>query len=293
MGIVSIIVWENLNRTGVQSSQTVLGETSKSVPSQSTKPIQMHFDTIVSPINDTVVLTPTHAAPSPVTYDIALVSAPSQLMEGDTATFTWYIQGISNTIRTTAVYFGMTNAPGVLSTTIRPIDTPYTDSTKDFSAGAYHIPLQFIGNVTVRSPGTYYYRAYALIDDKHYWSEERSFVVTQVPRHEVKIINPSTTTHVGENISFTWDVYGPSSTTWYSVIVGGKQSKPEELDATVNLSMTPYAVIVNEFTVGPYAVPLRFIGNAKIVDPGIYYFRALSFINGKNIWSREYSFSAE
>ncbi|GEM_PF-2402431 len=293
IGISSFVVWEKIQPTKKIENQTVLGKTSEIVPTQTAKPIQTHFNTVVSPIYDTVTITPTHIAPSPIKYEITIESSPNQLTQGDTATFTWYIQGVPNVIKSTAVYFGTTNEPETFSTNVSPKETKYTDSTKDFSDGSYRIPLRFIGNTPAQKPGIYYYRVYARINEKHYWSDERSFIVTQAPKHEIKIVDPPANIHSGENITFTWDIYGPSSTSWYSVIASGKQSKSEDLDANINLSMTPYAILVNEFITGPYTVPLRFIGNAKIIDPGVYYFRALSYINGKNIWSPEYSFSVE
>ena len=68
---------------------------------------------------------------------------------------------------------------------------------------------------------------------------------------------------------------------------------PGALDTVVDIPKTPYTVLVQDFTRGTYTVPLRFIGNAKVQDTGTYYFRALAFINGKNIWSDEYSFTVK
>lgn len=273
-----------LDQTSV-TEPAVMGNTQEQVTTPTPDPNITHFDPRALRAS---------ATQAPVeSYEVALVSAPQEIMEGDIATFTWQISGYSNTIHTTSIYYGTTNQPGTLTTTIQPAATLYTDMVKEFMQGDYPIPFQFVGNAKLLTPGTYFYRAYALIDGNHYWSAEGTFVVKPIPKHEIKIVNPPGTISHGGIASFTWDVYGPSATTWYSVIVVGTTSHPGTLDASVDLSKTPYTVLVNDFASGTYAVPLRFIGSAIVKDPGVYYFRALVYINGKNIWSDEYSFTVE
>ncbi len=156
--------------------------------------------------------------------------------------------------------------------------------------GTYAVPLRFVGSTPVSAPGTYYYRGYARIGEKHYWSAQRSFAVTSKPKHDITVPNFPSAVVSGENAAFTWDISGPAATTGFTAIVGGKTSKPGKLETTVDVPQTLYTILTQDFNSGNFVVPLRFIGNARISDPGIYYFRALAFINGKNIWSDEYSF---
>ena len=206
---------------------------------------------------------------------------------------TWHVGGPLKTIHTTTIYYGTTSARGAFDDYVTPGDARYTYQLKDFLQGDYAVPLRFVGSVNQLVPGTYFYRAYALIDGKHYWSGERTFIVAPIPKHGITIIDRPGTLSPGGNAAFTWDVYGPAETTGFTVIVGGKQSLPGILDPSVDIPKTPYAVLVQDFTKGSYTVPLRFIGNAKVQDTGTYYFRALAFINGKNIWSDEYSFTVK
>lgn len=273
--------------------QKVLGETVESIPTPTTPPAQTRFIEIVSPLSSEAETLPLPTLQQTTRPAIVVVNGPKELVEGNTATFTWDVTGPPKTIHSTTIFYGSKSFSGALTTNATPDDVPYTVSLKDFLDGDYQIPLRFIGNANLLKPGTYFYRAYALIDSKHYWSEESSFVVKQAPRHEVKIVNPPESVRTGENITFTWDVYGPSATMWYTVIAASMESKSGSLDTSIDLPKTPYQVLVNEFTTGPYTVPLRFIGNTKIGAPGVYYFRALAFINDKNIWSDEYSFSVE
>lgn len=214
-------------------------------------------------------------------------------MEGEIATFTWHVAGPAISIPSTAVYYGTTSHPGPIPTDTRPEDTPYREVIKDFLSGTYGIPLRFVGSTAVGTPGTYFYRAYATIGSKHYWSGERNFVVKALPRHEINVLHYPSVVSAGGNAAFTWEIFGPAATTGFTAIAGGKQSLPGGLDASVDLPKTPYAVLTPDFTNGAYGVPLRFIGNVRVGEPGVYYFRALSFINGKNIWSDEYSFTVQ
>lgn len=259
---------------------------------------QTHFDAL---LNDTTAavpaLSPSPAAPAPTqparVPTVTVLDGPKELVEGDIASFTWFVDSAPVSIRTTTVYYGSTSDPGVLVTQALPEQTRYTRALQDFMDGTYAIPLRFVGSTPVSAPGIYFYRGYARIGEKHYWSGERSFVVKAKPKHEVNVSNFPTEVGAGENAAFTWDIYGPAATSGFTAIVGGKTSKPGKLEATVDAPQTPYAILTEDFTNGSFAVPLRFIGNARISDPGLYYFRALAFINGKNIWSDEYSFTVK
>lgn len=259
---------------------------------------QTHFDAFIQPTS--IVLLP--LMPSPITVapapiiqvpTVTFLDSPVDLVEGDMASFTWYVNSTPVVIHTTTVYYGTTSDPGVLVTQASPEQTRYTRALQDFMDGTYGVPLRFVGSAPVSAPGTYFYRGYARIGEKHYWSSERSFVVKPKPNHEVKVSNFPTEVGVGENAAFTWDIYGPAATSGFTAIAGGKTSKSGKLEATVDVPQTPYTILTQDFNSGSFAIPLRFIGNARISDPGVYYFRALAFISGKNIWSDEYSFTVK
>lgn len=286
--VSGLVGWKYIRPVFYPDAPMVLGSTSVSG--------QTHFDALIQPTS--IVLPPLMpssfpVAPAPITQvpTVTFLDGPGEdLTEGGNASFTWYIDSPPVSIHTTTVYFGTTSDPGVLVTQASPEQTRYTRALQDFMDGTYGVPLRFVGSIPVSTAGTYFYRGYARIGEKHYWSSERSFVVTSKPRHEVKVSNFPTEVVVGENAAFTWDIYGPAATSGFTAIVGGKTSKPGKLETTIDLPQTPYSSLTQDFNSGSFAVPLRFIGNARITDPGVYYFRALAFINGKNIWSDEYSF---
>lgn len=233
--------------------------------------------------------------PTPTVYEnsISFISVPSDTTEGNRGVFTWAINGPGKTIHTTTVYFGTDSTPGVLTAAATPQDTHYTQALPDFMKGDYQVPLRFIAGIPITTPGRVYFRGYALIGGKNYWTGEHSFAVAKKPKNVISMIDHPAKLSPGVNTSFTWDVSGPAGTFSFTAIVAGKESKKDALDESVTISQTPYKVIVPDFTNGSYTVPLRFVGNASITDPGVYYFRALAYINGKNIWTDEYSFTVE
>lgn len=228
---------------------------------------------------------------SPDDISVSFVNTPGNLMEGNFATFTWFVDGPPMTIYTTTVYYGTVSTSGALNTDVLPLNTKYTQSVSDFLNGQYGIPLQFIGNAKMVTPGTYFARAYAYVNGKNYWSDERVFAVAPVPKNEIRVVDYPTRIEKDAVATFTWEIRGPTVTTGYSVIVGGKVSNPGTLDESTEISSTSYNLIfVADFTSGIYTIPIRFIGNGLFSDTGTYYFRAFTWIKGKNIWSDEHSF---
>ncbi|MEK7543559.1 MAG: hypothetical protein AAB557_01690 [Patescibacteria group bacterium] len=287
---VGIVGWKYARPASPPDAPKVLGSTAVSD--------QTHFDalnistekTTQSPTPSPLFSSPTPSIQMPL---VTVIDGPGDIIEGDIASFTWHVDAPPTTIRTTTVYYGTTSDPGVLVTQASPEQTQYTRALQDFMDGTYGVPLRFVGSMPMSTAGTYFYRGYARIGEKHYWSSERNFAVTSKLKHDIKVSNFPTVVTLGENAAFTWDIYGPAATIGFTAIAGGKTSKPGKLEATVDLPQTPYAILTQDFTSGSIAVPLRFIGNASITDPGVYYFRALAFISGKNIWSDEYSFTVK
>ncbi len=224
---------------------------------------------------------------------IAIDHLPSSVKAGDVATFTWSITSIPKTIPSTAVYFGRTSNTGVFTTAMTPDESGYTAATPEFISGSYTIPLTFIGNTKIPEPGTYFARAWALVDGKNIWSDEKSFIVDASPVHSVSITEKPDAVFAGANAAFTWDVSGPPSSAGYTAIVYSSTSYPGSLDTAAALQSTPYKTLTTEFSGGSYSVPLRFIGNAVIHEKGTYYIRALAVVGGKNIWSGESSFEVK
>ena len=255
--------------------------------------------TVINPSPTVILPTPTDIPPTstptltPIEYKISFIDSTAELIEGGRATFTWTIDGPPKTIHKSAVYFGTFSTEAILKKDVAPAETKYTDSVKDFLTGDFVIPIRFIGNTTIAKPGKYYVRVYALVDSNNYWSEERTFTVKPLPGNEISLVYFPQKVKLNENSAFTWDITGPPTSTGFTVIVGAKESKSGPLDNTIDLSKTPYKVLVKDFISGVYTVPLRYVGNTVIPEYGIYYIRALAIINGKNIWSDEHTLTVQ
>ncbi|KKS96350.1 MAG: hypothetical protein UV73_C0011G0022 [Candidatus Gottesmanbacteria bacterium GW2011_GWA2_43_14] len=115
-------------------------------------------------------------------YKVSIVDAPTQGTEGSVLTFTWDVSGVPTTINHTSVHFSTESTPGELAKNVAPDATSYEDLIQDFAKGTYNIPFRFIGNHTFDDAGTLYYRAHAIINNEHYWTEEKTIEISPAGR---------------------------------------------------------------------------------------------------------------
>ena len=109
------------------------------------------------------------------------------------------------------------------------------------------IPLWFTSNF-YPSTGTYYYRIYALVDGSNIWSGEQSFVVKPIPKTEISFGGIQKDIYKGDTATFTWDITGPASTTTYTTVYIGTESKSESLDSAIDPASTTYGTrLLNDF----------------------------------------------
>ncbi|MBI4991508.1 hypothetical protein HZB96_05465 [Candidatus Gottesmanbacteria bacterium] len=241
-------------------------------------------------------------------YKMTLVNAPQESVAGNNITFTWRVDGPSTTINHTSVHYGTVSHPGVLEKNVKPADTKYTDFVKDFASGKFNIPLQFIGNTVITTPGKYYFRVHALVKDKNYWSDEFSLDVVKATtsgEYKISILYPPKSVSLpvlppddkeatkGGLVNFTWRIEGPPTVINHTSVHYGLVSHSGVLDQNVKPADTKYADMVEDFADGKYNIPLQFVGNTNITTAGTYYYRAHALVNGKNYWTDEYSFEAK
>ena len=219
-------------------------------------------------------------------YRLILVDAPKEVNAGSIATFTWRVDGPPVTITHTAVHLGATSNPGELGKEIKPADTRYTDMVKDFASGTFNIPLQFVGNIQMGKPGTYYYRVHAIVGDKNYWTDEYTLEVKSV-ENAVTLITGPAEAFTGDVVTFTWRVDGPPNTINHTSVHFGTTSTPGTLGKNIKPANTAYKYLIPDFADGKFNIPLQFVGNTQIATPGAYFFRAHAIISGENYWTEE------
>lgn len=102
---------------------------------------------------------------------IILVNYPSRATTASSLTFTWSVDsGEKIDIDHTAVHYGTTSVPN---------PTGPGDYSKASTVQSGEIPGTFSTSFAIQTPGTYYFRAHAIVGGKHVWGEERSIIVTQ------------------------------------------------------------------------------------------------------------------
>jgi hypothetical protein len=222
-------------------------------------------------------------------YKLTLVDAPKDIYAGVNAAFTWRIDGQPTTVTSTSVYMGTTSNPGDLKKDVKPSDTKYTDFVKDFANGKYDIPLQFVGNHIINTAGKYYYRVYALIKDKNYWSDEYTLNITSM-ENKVILLNIPKEFEANSISTFTWKVEGSPNVINATTVYYGLESTPGGLDTNIIPAATKYTDNIKDFANGKYNIPLQFIGNVKIATAGSYFYRGYAVIDGKNYWTDEGGF---
>lgn len=226
-------------------------------------------------------------------YRVTLVDAPKEITTTGVGTFTWKVDGPPSTIKTTEVLLGQESNPGDLGKEVKPSDTKYTETLKDFADGNYGVPLQFVGNVALSKTGKYYYRVYAQVKDKNYWTDEYTLDVN-IPTASISLVNAPPEVTLGGVGTFTWSVDGPPTTITHTAIYYGLESTSGVLGKDVKTSDTKYTNYSKEFADGKYNVPLRFVGNTpKLNTDGTYYFRVHAIIDGENYWTDEKTFEVK
>lgn len=226
-------------------------------------------------------------------YKVTLVNAPQERVAGSNVTFTWRIDGPSTTINHTSVHYGTISNPGILEKEVKPQDTKYTDLVKDFASGKFDIPLQFIGNTVIASPGKYYFRVHALVKDKNYWSEEYTLDVKPTGDYQVSLIDAPKELSAGAVATFTWRIDGVPTTINHTAVHFGQISTIGKLGKEVKPEETEYTDMVNDYASGSYNIPLQFVGNTKIATSGSYFFRVHALIDEKNYWTDESTFEVK
>lgn len=118
--------------------------------------------------------TPTATAtPVPISASIDVLSAPSSVDAGSKFSISWKVNSDAQTgIQHTAVHYGTSPVPDA------KVPSDYPGITK-IQSGT--IPGTFSVELSLPSAGRYYFRAHAIVDGRHVWSEEKQMTVKAAP----------------------------------------------------------------------------------------------------------------
>ncbi len=109
-------------------------------------------------------------------YKVTTLEYPKSADLGQKFIIKWKVESSENkSIEHTAVHYSNNSAPDA------KVPSDYRFVSK-IQAGK--IPGEFSSEFAVETYGTMYFRTHAIIDGKHYWSEEKSFVVKKPKEQE-------------------------------------------------------------------------------------------------------------
>lgn len=112
------------------------------------------------------------------TFSVVVTQSPTEAIAGQAFTIGWKVNAdAQKTITHTAIHYDTSSHPGTFGTDVPPPASGYPELTPEFASGTFSIPNTFTTDITVDQEVTIYFRAHAIIDGKHYWSDEMSFIV--------------------------------------------------------------------------------------------------------------------
>jgi cytochrome c oxidase subunit II len=127
-----------------------------------------------------VISTPGTASGTPAkTVSISLVSVPTSILEGSSASVTWRVDtNAVGTVPHTAVHYDTSSHPGVLGLSDGPAASGYPGMTTQFSSVTSAIPGTFTDAITAPSGASMIFlRAHVIVDGQNYWTDEVSIPV--------------------------------------------------------------------------------------------------------------------
>lgn len=113
----------------------------------------------------------------PPLYKVSLVNPILNTLANQPAEFTWNVEAPNTaTTLTTTIYYGSTSSPSALTIKDSPEAVGYSRRLTDYLDGKFFLPDTFSATAKLLK-GTYFYRAYAKVDNQHLWSQEHQLSV--------------------------------------------------------------------------------------------------------------------
>ena len=111
--------------------------------------------------------------------------------------------------------------------------------------------------------------------------------------YNVTLIDSPKDIPAGGFATFTWRIDGFPATINHASVYFGTVSNSGTLGKDIKPAETKYTDFVKDFADGKYDIPLQFVGNIKVDNPGKYYFRVHALIKDKHYWTDEYTFDVK
>lgn len=214
-------------------------------------------------------------------YSVEFVSWPSWFITESDFDIEWKVNSVAQKeIMHTAIHYGYTSVASPASPSDYPNGTAVLNGT---------IPARFTAKVKLTQPGKVYMRAHAIIDGRHYWSEEKEIDVRSLSGidNSIAFVNRPSRVLTNQTIALTWSVSGAQKTTTHTAMHYDTLSRGGTFGFDVTPAVSGYRYTASNYISGNYTVPNTFVADITPTATGKIYARAHAVIDGKNFWTDE------
>ncbi len=219
---------------------------------------------------------------------VTLEAAPTSAEAGQEVTISWRVRGEAAVTTHTATHYGTSSVPNPTGPQDYAKATPFQCQITNCP-----IPASFSATLKIDEPGTYHYRAHAVINGENVWSEEKIITIAAkaapatTPATEIKptiAITSAAPAIAGTNqmLSVSWKIESESATTPHTAVHYGPSSVANPTGPSDYPSASSFSC-----TSKPCIIPRAFQTQISIPEIGTYYYRAHAIIDGENFWSEE------
>ena len=103
---------------------------------------------------------------------------PIRAKTGVPINISWFVEAPSGfTTPFTTIYYGYESSPSALLEIDSPQAVGYPYHLPDYESGVFYLPQLFSLSITPENAGVVYFRSYAEVNHRHYWSEEKNITI--------------------------------------------------------------------------------------------------------------------
>jgi hypothetical protein len=108
---------------------------------------------------------------------VSITAIPEVVRAEESITVVWTISDEEQNGTYTAIHYSFESHQGRLDSDVGPEESGYGFHITEFNSGTFRLPAEFSTTFTPNKTGIIYLRAHAVVNGKHYWSEERTIVI--------------------------------------------------------------------------------------------------------------------
>lgn len=210
--------------------------------------------------------------------EVEWVQQPRDMDTGQAIDATWQLDGPDREVQHTGLHWANTSVadPG------SPADYGNSSGVEEPA----QVPGEYSTSVTIEEEGTYHFRAHAIVDGAHEWTDEVSIEVTEPGPAEppvlVDVDDHTAGGTVNETLRVNWSLTGTPDEVQHSGF--------HWADASRDDPASPADYGNSSGVEEPADVPGSYNATFSEEEAGTYYGRAHAIYNGQHYWSDELVF---